>query len=36
VYRVLKRYGLARTITLAGFRAGKEFRVKTPCRFQKD
>ncbi len=29
VYRVLKRYGLARTITLVGFPAGKEFRVKT-------
>jgi putative transposase len=29
VYRVLKRYGLARTITLLGFPAGKEFRVKT-------
>ena len=29
VYRVLKRYGLARTVTLVGFPAGKEFRVKT-------
>jgi RNA-directed DNA polymerase len=29
VYRVLKQYGLNRTITLAGFPAGKEFRVKT-------
>jgi transposase InsO family protein len=29
VYRVLKRYGLARTIPLVGFPAGKEFRVKT-------
>jgi putative transposase len=29
VYRVLKRYGLARTITLVGFPASKEFRVKT-------
>jgi len=29
VYRVLKRHGLNRTITLVGFPAGKEFRVKT-------
>ena len=29
VYRVLKQYGLARTITPVGFPAGKEFRVKT-------
>jgi RNA-directed DNA polymerase len=29
VYRVLKQYGLNRTITLLGFPAGKEFRVKT-------
>ena len=29
VYRVLKRYGRARTVTLIGFPAGKEFRVKT-------
>src|SRR3974390_1442963 len=27
VYRVLKRYGLARTIRLVGFPASKEFRV---------
>ena len=29
VYRVLKRHGLNRSITLVGFPAGKEFRVKT-------
>ena len=29
VYRVLKRYGLGRTVSLVGFPAGKEFRVKT-------
>ena len=29
VYRVLKQYGLNRSITLVGFPAGKEFRVKT-------
>ena len=29
VYRVLKRHGLNRTITLLGFPAGREFRVKT-------
>jgi len=29
VYRVLKQYGLNRAITLVGFPAGKEFRVKT-------
>ncbi len=29
VYRVLKQYGLARTMALVGFPAGKEFRVKT-------
>jgi putative transposase len=29
VYRVLKQYGLARTIPLVGFPASKEFRVKT-------
>ena len=29
VYRVLKRQGLNRSITLEGFPAGKEFRVKT-------
>jgi RNA-directed DNA polymerase len=29
VYRVLKRHGLNRTITLVGFPAGKEFRLKT-------
>ena len=29
VYRVLKGYGLNRSITLVGFPAGKEFRVKT-------
>jgi putative transposase len=29
VYRVLKQYGLNRTISLVGFPAGKEFRVKT-------
>ena len=29
VYRVLKRHGLSRTITLVGFPATKEFRVKT-------
>jgi putative transposase len=29
VYRVLKRHGLNRTITLVGFPASKEFRVKT-------
>ena len=29
VYRVLKRHGLNRTITLVSFPAGKEFRVKT-------
>jgi putative transposase len=29
VYRVLKRHGLNRSITLVGFPAGKQFRVKT-------
>jgi transposase InsO family protein len=29
VYRILKRHGLNRSITLVGFPAGKEFRVKT-------
>jgi len=29
VYRVLKRHGLNRRITLVGFPAGREFRVKT-------
>jgi len=29
VYRILKRHGLNRTITLVGFPAGNEFRVKT-------
>ncbi len=29
VYRVLKQYGLNRTVALVGFPAGKEFRVKT-------
>ena len=29
VYRVLKRHGLNRSITLIGFPAGKEYRVKT-------
>jgi transposase InsO family protein len=29
VYRVLKQHGLNRSITLVGFPAGKEFRVKT-------
>ena len=29
MYRVLKRHGLNRSITLVGFPAGKEFRVKT-------
>ena len=29
VYRVLKRHGLNRSISLVGFPAGKEFRVKT-------
>jgi hypothetical protein len=29
VYRVLKQYGLERTIPLVGFPASKEFRVKT-------
>jgi putative transposase len=29
VYRVLRRHGLNRSITLVGFPAGKEFRVKT-------
>ncbi len=29
VYRVLKRHGLNRSITLVGFPAGQEFRVKT-------
>ena len=29
VYRVLKRHGLNRTVTLVGFPASKEFRVKT-------
>jgi putative transposase len=34
VYRVLKRHGLNRTITLVGFPAGKEYRVKTTARNQ--
>lgn len=39
VYRVLKRHGLIRSITLVGFPAGKEFRVKTTApnqRWQSD
>lgn len=39
VYRVLKRHGLNRSITLVGFPAGKEFRVKTTApnqRWQSD
>ena len=33
VYRVLKRHGLNRSITLVGFPAGKEFRVKATAPF---
>jgi len=34
VYRVLKRHGLNRSITVVGFPAGKEFRVKTTAPVQ--
>jgi len=34
VYRVLKRHGLNRTVTLVGFPASSEFRVKTSARNQ--